>query len=253
MAELAKGSQDPNPTRQSPITLVCFALKEEVKSFDRFVGLRPHVRILLTGIGSRNAEKTLRAALVTQRPKLVLSCGFAGGLRPGLASGTVVFAADAGTALGSALLAAGAEPARFHCARRVAATAEEKRLLWESTGADAVEMESGVICAICREQKTPNAIVRVVLDTASQDLPLDFNQLMTAGQPSERSSYSPVCSVSGSLSRGQRMDYGKLALAVIKSPGKIAALLRLRGQARTAAGKLAEVLVRILFLENLKI
>jgi len=225
MAELAKGSQDPNPTRQSPITLVCFALKEEVKSFDRFVGLRPHVRILLTGIGSRNAEKTLRAALVTQRPKLVLSCGFAGGLRPGLASGTVVFAADAGTALGSALLAAGAEPARFHCARRVAATAEEKRLLWESTAAAAVETESGVICAICHEHKTPNAIVRVVLDTASQDLPLDFNQLMTAGQ---------------------RMDYGKLALVVMKSPGKIAALLRLRRQARIAAGKLAEVLVRIL-------
>ncbi len=252
MGDLAKGSQDPNPTRQprersrgtdcgsargslsrgqSPITLVCFALKEEAKSFERLAGPRPHVKILLTGIGSCNAEKALRAALLTQRPKLVLSCGFAGGLRPRLATGTVVFAADARTALESALLAAGAEPARFHCARRVAATAEQKRCLWESTRADAVEMESGVICAICREQKTPNAIVRVVLDTASQDLPLDFNQLMTAGQ---------------------RMDYGKLALAVIKSPGKIAALLGLRRQARTAAGKLAEVLARILFLENLK-
>ena len=79
MAELAEGSQNPNPTRQSPITLVCFALKEEVKSFERLASPRPDVKILLTGIGSCNAEKALRAALLTQRPKLVLSCGFAGG------------------------------------------------------------------------------------------------------------------------------------------------------------------------------
>src|SRR2546422_11468597 len=56
-------------------------------------------------------------------------------------------AADAGTALGSALLAAGAETARVHCARRGVATAEEKRLLWESTDADA---EIGR--ASCRER-----------------------------------------------------------------------------------------------------
>ena len=53
--------------------------------------------------------------------------------------------------------------------------------------------------------------MRVILDTANEDLPLDFNQLMTADQ---------------------KMSYGKLALALVKSPGKVGALLRLQKQSR---------------------
>jgi hypothetical protein len=66
--------------------------------------------------------------------------------------------------------------------------------------------------------------VRVILDTANEDLPLDFNQLMTIRQ---------------------KMSFGKLSLAVAKSPGKIVALRRLQKQAGAAARRLAEVLARI--------
>jgi hypothetical protein len=41
------------------------------------------------------------------------------------------------------------------------------------------------------------------------------------------------------------MSYIKLALALVKSPGKVGALLRLQKESRVAAGKLAEILARI--------
>jgi nucleoside phosphorylase len=199
-------------------------LKEEARAFQTLVGARGNIKVILMGMGKRNAERAIRAALAEERPGFVLTCGFAGGLRPELTMGTVVFAADPETGLGPALLAAGAKAARFYCADRVAVTTEEKRALYETTGADVVEMESEPIRAVCQQQKIPSATVRVILDTANEDLPLDYNQLMTPDQ---------------------RMSYGKLALALAKSPGKVGALLRLQKQAEAAASKLAEVLARI--------
>ncbi len=152
--------------------------------------------------------------------------GFAGGLRSELAAGTIVFAADEETGLESALLAAGARPARFHCVERVATTAEQKRALLQVTGADAVEMESQIICGVCREARIPSATVRVILDAANEDLPIDFNELMTSDQV---------------------MSYGKLAMLLAKSPGKVGALRRLQQESKAAAERLAQVLASLLF------
>ena len=204
---------------------VCFAVKEEAQAFQKRVEERDDLRVILVGMGKRNAERAIRAELAKERPRLVLACGFAGGLSPELAMGTVVFAADPETGLEPALLAAGAKPARFHCAERVAVTVEAKRALREATGTDAVEMESEVIRGVCREQQIPSATVRVILDTARENLPLDFNQLMTPSQ---------------------KLSYAKLAVAVAKSPGKVGGLLRLQQRSRAAAGKLGQVLTELL-------
>jgi adenosylhomocysteine nucleosidase len=236
---------------ETPLTLVCFAVKEEAAPFKAALAPHSDIQILLTGMGQLNAEKSIRSALHNSHsshhshslpsaasdqstnpslhhsttPSLVLTCGFAGALNPDLSLGSVLFSCDDAPHLQPRLLAAGARPARFHCANRVASTAAEKRQLWESTHADAVEMESQIISNICREHKIPCATVRVVLDTASEDLPLDFNFLMTADQ---------------------QMDYRKLAFSLAKSPSKIAALLRLQKQSKAAASKLASVLLKII-------
>jgi nucleoside phosphorylase len=214
-----------NPKAEIRKALVCFALKEEACPFQKLVAGRRDVRVVLVGMGKRNAERAIRAALTEERPDLVLTCGLAGGLKPDLGLGTVVFDADPDAGLETALVAAGAKAARFYCAERVAATAAEKRALWETTGADVVEMESAPIRAVCREQKIPSATVRVILDMAQDNLPLDFNQLLTPGQ---------------------EMSYGRLALALLKSPGKIRRLLQMRRQSQAAAGSLGRVLADLL-------
>jgi adenosylhomocysteine nucleosidase len=203
--------------------LVCFALKEEANAFRKIVAHQPGVTILVTGIGAQNAEKTVRDFLADNKPARVLTCGFAGALISELSIGEVVFETD-NAPLREKLIAAGARAVKFHCADRVATTAREKQELRRRTNADAVEMESGAIGGICRERQLPCATVRVISDTADEDLPLDFNQL---SKP-DRS-----------------LDYGKLAWVVAKSPGKIGALRRLQKQTRLAAERLAGVLVKI--------
>lgn len=204
---------------------MCFAVKEEAAGFRRRIGKGEALRVLLTGMGPRNAAAALRAALAETQAGLVVSSGFAGGLRPGLASGTVLFSSEADAGLGPAWRAAGAEPGRFCFSERVAVRSADKGRLREATGADAVEMESEVIRGICREQEVPCAVVRVVLDAAEEDLPVDFNRLMTADQA---------------------LDGRKLALVVLRSPSRIRGLLRLQKQGAAASRRLGEVLARVL-------
>src|SRR5688572_422170 len=116
--------------------LFCFAVEQEAKFFSQ-----PGMEVLITGIGRENAERSLHRALKQEPYQLVLSCGFAGGLNPYLATGTVVFSADEDAGLTAPLLSAGACPVKFHCHNRVAITVAEKRALWEATGADAVEID----------------------------------------------------------------------------------------------------------------
>lgn len=203
-------------------TLVCFALPDEARFFKR-TSAAARGQILIHGIGRQNAERAIRTTLVKSKPALVLTCGFAGGLEPKLAHGEVVFTTEDSKIRGR-LLAAGARAGKIFCADRIAVTAVEKWALWQQTGADAVEMESGVIQAVCREQGVPCATVRVISDIAGEDLPLDFNALVKPDQS---------------------LDFGKLALAIAGSPGKIPALLRLQKQTSAAARKLAEVLEKL--------
>jgi adenosylhomocysteine nucleosidase len=155
----------------------------------------------------------------------VLTCGFAGGLNPDLKLGDVVADAQSPKSeVQSRLLAAGANPVKIICADRIATTVTEKKKLRAETGADVVEMESAAIQAVCAEKKIPCVTLRVISDAADEDLPLDFNAL---AKPDKN------------------LDFGKLFLAIAKSPGKIGALMQLQKKTRFAAEQLAEVLAKI--------
>ena len=201
--------------------LVTFAVKEEMKFFPGGLGIRRYI----TGMGRDNAENAIAAALEQIHPKLVLTCGFAGGLNPILKSNEIVFSADDGSPIHDRLKQGGATPVTFFCARRVAITAEEKQRLWRGMGSDAVEMESESIRDYCRERDIPSATVRVISDTALEDLPLDFNTL---------------------LSPAQKIHYGKLTWALVRAPFKLAELLAFQQKTVDAAKSLGEFLAKVL-------
>jgi len=206
-----------------PGVLICFAVPEEAAPFQKSTSKRPGLEVLVTGMGADNARRALLKRLEAQGlpPELVLTCGFAGGLDPSLPRGTVVHDADTEAGLATALASIGSRPIRFHCATRVAVSYAEKADLRRTTGADAVEMESGVIRQLCRERGIPSATVRVISDAANDDLPVDFNQLLTPDM---------------------RLQFGKLAAFLLRSPRSIAGLLRLRRHTVDAAQRLAVTL-----------
>jgi len=215
--------------------LVCFAVKEEARFFmDGMVcrsvnaiqaAQRPLYQVWMTGMGRRNAVEGIRQAVALVQPKRVITAGFAGGLNPKLEFGAVVYEEDFNAGFGPQLEQAGAVRATFYCHRRVAITAGEKAALWQSTGADAVEMESSVIRNICREQQIPSATIRVISDDASQELPLDFNALMT---PEDR------------------IHYPKLIWAVLSRPGRLGKLLEFQRQTAAASRRLGAALAELL-------
>lgn len=205
------------------LTLVCFAVKEEARFFH--VPTSPDYARLITGMGRTNAANSFRKALEELKPARVITAGFAGGLNPELTVGTVLFEEDFEFGLGPDLLKWGAYPGKFHCAKRVAVTAEEKRALWRSTGADAVEMESSVIRTICREHRIPGATIRVISDEAGEDLPLDFNALMTSAD---------------------RINYPMLAWKLVSRPSAIPQLMRFQEKTIIAARRLGEALLNSL-------
>ena len=200
---------------------VCFAVVEEGRLFPE----PDFVDVLFHGMGRENALRVIKSELAEHMPKLVLTCGFAGGLDPKLAPCSIVFSEDAAAGLGPRLLALGAVPARFHCAERVVITAAEKAELRRSTGADVVEMESQGIRELCHQRGIPSATIRVISDSAEENLPLDFNALMTGEK---------------------KIHFGRLAWQLVISPGKIPALLALQKRTDAAARKLGELLVKLL-------
>lgn len=209
----------PENAAARPEFLVCFAVVHEARFFN-VGGELPGVETLLTGMGAANATRAVERALERKRPGWVLTCGFAGGLSPELPVGAVVYDPDAAP-WADLLSKLGARPSTFYGSSQIVSTAKEKQLLREKTGADAVEMESHVIREIVTKKGIPCATIRAISDAAHEDLPLDFNQLLTC-----RSAIS----------------YPKLVWALVRTPNRIRALIRFQRTTRGAARKLGAVL-----------
>ena len=86
-------------------------------------------------------------------------------------------------------------------------------------------MESSAIISECAKFSIPVITLRVVLDTAIQDLPLDFNRL---------------------CDREMKLSMPRLLGAIACKPSLIFSLLRFQRQSARAAERLATVLAAVL-------
>jgi adenosylhomocysteine nucleosidase len=174
---------------EAPPLLILVALDRELEPVAQVLGTRRHGHVVRGRLGG--AEVVAMAAgigadatraLADERPRVLVSCGFAGGLDPALRTGDVVVAssvADGATArfrpadpvLRKAVAAlAGCRQGEIVSAAEVAATPAEKRALAQS-GALAVDMESAGAARAAAAANIPWLAVRVILDPAHVALP----------------------------------------------------------------------------------
>lgn len=178
-------------------------------------------------MGAENATASLQRYLRKHQPSFILSAGFAGGLDPHLAVGTTVFS-RCGTLdhpLLKPLQSLSVNEATFLSHDQVLATAKEKHCFRQETQRDAVEMESQALASVAHNFQIPCLTLRVISDAADEDLPLDFNRLMTPDK---------------------RIHFPKLFLALARNPTKVPALINFNREIARCATALADVISKAL-------
>ena len=191
------------------------------------------VNVLLTGVGGKGAWLEATKAVWDGDVDVCISTGLAGALRSEYQLGEILAAKEVQAVGWNRVVVsdvrlvrlAEAHGARsvdsFYSADHVISLASEKRELGKL--ADAVEMESGEVLYEAAAFGARGIAIRGISDTADEDLPLDFNKVMT---PAGELSMSRV--------------FGE----VVRHPLSTPALMRFGSQSRMAAERLAAFLDR---------
>ena len=190
--------------------------------------LPPGVRAVVGGGDPARLRRMLDEA--AEGATAVLSFGIAGGLDEALEPGALVVATrvrapggawPADTAWSSALVrASGARFGVVAGADSVVSAPGTKRSLRLMTDALVVDMESAVAAAFAASRGLPFAVLRAVADTAEETLPL---------------------AAAVGLSRSGRPAPGRVAVALLRRPGELPALVQVAKRSRTALDALARV------------
>lgn len=202
----AKGDKQAADAPQKPCDVgIVFALSQESGCFvDRLSGVSTthghgfvardgrlsdkRMIVIESGVGREAADRATEALIVAHRPRLVISAGFAGGLKDDILKGHVVMADSVQSESGkrwsidfrldqSAF--SGVHVGPLVTVDRIVGTSSEKRKLHDCTRAIAVDMESIAVAEKCRELSTPFMSVRIVSDGVKDELPRELSRLIT--------------------------------------------------------------------------
>jgi adenosylhomocysteine nucleosidase len=122
------------------------------------------------GIGAEGARRAAEAIITLYTPRLVYSVGYAGALEPGLRVGEIITpvrvidAAD-----GSSIRIPGGNSVLV--SYNQIASPEQKSKLWQSYGAQAVDMESAAVARAAELNAVPFKALKVISDEFDFDLP----------------------------------------------------------------------------------
>jgi adenosylhomocysteine nucleosidase len=186
--------------------------------------------VLVTGIGFDRARQAIKWAIAELQPELVVAAGYAGALDPSLKVGDIFVASEIiesadqkwhaviPAELGDSICG------RLFTARAFIATAAEKRRLFRSARAMAVDMESAAIAEACQGERIPCAVVRAISDSAETDLSPRLADLLSAG----------------------RVSPFRALAAIARSPSLAVQFWRLARATRRAAGSLADALNQLI-------
>jgi adenosylhomocysteine nucleosidase len=131
------------------------------------------------GVGRERAERATRLLVDGHRPMAIISAGFAGGLDPGLARGSVVRpSAVRGSVDDAHRQLAGQGGPLLVTVDSIMRTAGEKQTLAAQTGAAIVDMETLAVAEAAFQAGLACHGVRVVSDAAGDELPSDIGQLI---------------------------------------------------------------------------
>jgi hopanoid-associated phosphorylase len=201
-------------------------------AFEARIAAGPGVRVICSGDG-RSLSSSLKQAikdaqLRRERCGGLISFGVAGGLDPDLQPGTCVV--GSAILMGKSRIATDAVwsrrlldtiPEAVHGTllgvRAPVAHPDEKRALYEETGAVAVDMESHIVARAAVEHAIPVAAIRVITDPAMRSL--------------------PACAVSAMRPNGTT-DIAAMIRSVVKRPQELPALLQTALDARAARNAL---------------
>jgi adenosylhomocysteine nucleosidase len=131
------------------------------------------------GVGRERAERATRLLVDGHRPMAIISAGFAGGLDPGVARGSIVCpSAVCGPGDNTQRKLAGQGGPLLVTVDSIVRTAVEKQNLAAKTGAAIVDMETLAVAEVAFQAGLPCHGVRVVSDAAGDELPHDIGQLI---------------------------------------------------------------------------
>jgi adenosylhomocysteine nucleosidase len=166
-------------------------------------------------------------------PRVILA-GTAGGLRGGAATGSAYAVSEVVDQTGRRWPTAWPPPSGVRTAivlhsETVLTTSEEKRRAGERFGAELVDMESGVFAEIATARGWHWAVVRGVSDDADAVLPADIGAW---------------------LHPGGRLRPLRIARSLARHPTLLGPALRVQAGGRRALRSVAEVVVRLLDLDE---